>query len=42
MKTTRWEGVPVNDELRDEYHFDNSRAKPNRFAAAMKKGVSSC
>ncbi len=28
----------MSDELRDEYHFDYSRAKPNRFAAAMKKG----
>ena len=38
MKRTRWEGGAVSDELRDEYHFDYSRAKPNRFAAAMKKG----
>lgn len=28
----------MSDELRDEYHFDYSRAKLNRFAAAMKKG----
>ena len=28
----------MSDELRDEYHFDYSRAKPNRFAVAMKKG----
>jgi hypothetical protein len=28
----------MNDELRDEYTFDYSKAKPNRFAAAMKKG----
>ena len=27
-----------NDELRDDYQFDYSQAKPNRFAAAMKKG----
>ncbi len=26
------------DELRDEYQFDYSKAKPNRFAAALKKG----
>lgn len=28
----------MNDELRDEYTFDYSTAKPNRFAAALKKG----
>jgi hypothetical protein len=28
----------VNDELRDEYQFDYRQAKPNRFAAAVKKG----
>lgn len=28
----------MNDELRDEYTFDYSKAKPNRFATAMKKG----
>jgi hypothetical protein len=26
------------DELRDEYQFDYRKAKPNRFAAALKKG----
>lgn len=26
------------DELRDEYQFDYRQAKPNRFAAAVKKG----
>ncbi|HEX3152011.1 MAG TPA: hypothetical protein VHR66_28315 [Gemmataceae bacterium] len=26
------------DELRDEYTFDYKQAKPNRFAAAIKKG----
>jgi hypothetical protein len=26
------------DELRDEYEFDYRQAKPNRFAAAVKKG----
>ena len=34
MKKTRWEG----DELRAEYDFDYSKAKPNRFAASLKKG----
>jgi hypothetical protein len=28
----------VSDELRDEYQFDYRQAKPNRFAAALKKG----
>jgi hypothetical protein len=28
----------VSDELRQEYHFDYSKAKPNRFAAAPAKG----
>lgn len=28
----------VGDELRDEYQFDYSQAKPNRFAAAVKAG----
>jgi hypothetical protein len=28
----------MNDELKDEYQFDYRKAKPNRFAAAMKKG----
>jgi len=28
----------VSDELRDEYQFDYTRAKPNRFAASVKKG----
>lgn len=28
----------MNDELRDEYQFDYGKAKPNRFAAGMKKG----
>jgi hypothetical protein len=28
----------VSDELRAEYQFDYSKAKPNRFAATMKKG----
>jgi len=26
------------DELREDYQFDYSKAKPNRFAAALKKG----
>ena len=26
------------DELRGEYQFDYSKAKPNRFAAKLKKG----
>lgn len=26
------------DELRGEYQFDYRQAKPNRFAAALKKG----
>jgi hypothetical protein len=28
----------MGDELRDEYQFDYSKAKPNRFAARLKKG----
>ncbi len=28
----------MGDELRDEYPFDYSKAKPNRFAAKLKKG----
>ena len=27
------------DDLRDEYRFDYSNAKPNRFAAAMSEGT---
>ena len=28
----------MNNELREEYQFDYGKAKPNRFAAALKKG----
>lgn len=28
----------MQDQLRDEYQFDYSQAKPNRFAARLKKG----
>ena len=28
----------MGNELRDEYQFDYSKAKPNRFAAKLKKG----
>jgi hypothetical protein len=28
----------MNGELRDEYEFDYRLAKPNRFAAKLKKG----
>ena len=28
----------MSEELRDEYEFDYRQAKPNRFAAALKKG----
>jgi hypothetical protein len=28
----------MSDELRADYQFDYRRAKPNRFAAALKKG----
>jgi len=28
----------MNDELREEYQFDYSKAKPNRFAAKLQKG----
>jgi hypothetical protein len=27
------------DELRDEYRFDYSKSKPNRFAADFKEGA---
>jgi hypothetical protein len=38
MKKTQWEDGAMSDELREEYQFDYSQAKPNRFAAALKKG----
>ena len=28
----------TSDELRDEYRFDYSKARPNRFASRMDKG----
>jgi len=28
----------MSDELREEYTFDYQQARPNRFAAAVKKG----
>jgi hypothetical protein len=28
----------MNDELREEYQFDYSKAKANRFTAKLKKG----
>jgi hypothetical protein len=28
----------MNDELRPDYEFDYSQAKPNRFAAGLKPG----
>jgi hypothetical protein len=28
----------VSEDLRDEYQFDYRQAKPNRFAAAVRKG----
>ena len=28
----------MSDELRGEYQFDYRQAKPNRFAAALRKG----
>ena len=28
----------MSDELRPEYDFDYGKAKPNRFAAGLKKG----
>ena len=28
----------MNDDLRPEYHYDYRKAKPNRFAANVKKG----
>jgi len=28
----------MNDDLRPEYDFDYSKAKPNRFAARLQKG----
>lgn len=28
----------TSDELRDEYRFDYSKAKPNRFASRVDKG----
>jgi hypothetical protein len=30
--------IPPETEKRDEYQFDYRKAKPNRFAAALKKG----
>ena len=37
-KTARNEHPEANN-MRDEYQFDYSKAKPNRFAAHMKKPV---
>lgn len=28
-----------NEEMRQEYHFDYKKSKPNRFAAQMKAGT---
>ena len=28
----------MSDDLRDEYQFDYRQAKPNRFAAALRRG----
>jgi hypothetical protein len=28
----------VSEEIRSEYHFDYTKAKPNRFAARTRKG----
>ena len=39
MKKTAPEGHTDGDALRDEYDFDHSQAKPNRFAAHMKLPV---
>ncbi len=33
-KTSSNKAKPVLDEMRAEYHFDYSKAKPNRFAHA--------
>jgi len=38
LKKTKWEDGEMNDDLRPEYQFDYRKAKPNRFAAKMKKG----
>ena len=37
-KKTRPSGSPGNDNLRREYRFDYSRAKPNRFAPQFAAG----
>jgi hypothetical protein len=39
MKKTAQKGRRDGDALRDEYDFDYSKAKPNRFAAHMKRPV---
>jgi hypothetical protein len=39
MNKTARKGRPDADTMRDEYEFDYSRAKPNRFAAHLKRPV---
>ena len=41
MKKTpdRKKSKSIGDDLRAEYRFDYSNAKPNRFAAAMSEGT---
>lgn len=38
MKTTTKKLKNKTDELRKEYRFDYSKAKPNRFAAGLQQG----
>ena len=38
MKKIQGEDELMVDELRDEYQFDYSKAKPNRFAAKLVSG----
>ena len=39
MNKTAQKERPDSNGMRDEYHFDYSQAKPNRFAAHMKRPV---
>ena len=39
MKKTRPKDRPDANTMRDEYEFDYSKAKPNRFAAHLKRPV---
>ena len=39
MRKTKTNGLPKPADLRSEYEFDYSKAKPNRFASRMDRPV---